>query len=64
VSAKITLNGKPADGEEGSDVASGRVTVDGNTLYELINQKEFRNGVIEITADEPGLEAYAFTFGS
>lgn len=65
VNAEIALNGKPVDGERGNDVTpSGRVTVEGNTLYELIDQKEFAAGVIEIRADEPGLEAYAFTFGS
>ncbi|MFI4957185.1 MAG: cytochrome c biogenesis protein DipZ [Gammaproteobacteria bacterium] len=52
---KITLilNGKPA----------GEITVDKHTLYQLVNQKEFQSGMLEIKADAPGLECYAFTFG-
>ena len=30
----------------------------------LVSQKEATSGVLEITAGEPGLEAYAFTFGN
>ena len=64
VTAEITLDGKPVGEEGGKDVSSSRVTVDGNTLYELVDQKEFGNGVLSIKADQPGLEAYAFTFGN
>ena len=32
-------------------------------LYELIYQQSPKNGLLEIEADVPGLEAYAFTFG-
>jgi hypothetical protein len=39
------------------------VTVIRNTLFELINQKESKRGLLEIESDAPGLEAYAFTFG-
>ena len=48
----------------GSVSPDGRVTVDANTLYELISREDFGSGVIEIKAAKPGLEAYAFTFGS
>ena len=41
----------------------GVVTVDRNTLYELIDQKTPKNSLLEIETDAPGLEAYAFTFG-
>jgi len=39
------------------------VTVGRNTLYELIDQQTPKSGLLEIEADAPGLEAYAFTFG-
>ncbi len=41
----------------------GTLTIDRHTLYELIDQKSPKNGLLEIKADAPGLEAYAFTFG-
>lgn len=37
--------------------------VDGHTLYTLVDQDAVKNGLLGITADSPGLEAYAFTFG-
>ncbi len=39
------------------------VTVTGHALYELVNQKEFANSLLEITPQAPGVEFYAFTFG-
>ncbi|MDD5241981.1 MAG: cytochrome c biogenesis protein DipZ [Sulfuricella sp.] len=59
----IRLNGKDVGGNAGKDAPVGMLTVERNTLYELINQKEPGNGLIEIQSDSPGLEAYAFTFG-
>ena len=61
--AEIRLNGKPAGMDAGTDAPSGQVNVIRNTLYELIDQKSPREGLIEIRSDSPGLEAYAFTFG-
>jgi hypothetical protein len=49
--------------DAGKDAPSGVVTVKRNTLYELINQKEPKRGLLEIESNTPGLEAYAFTFG-
>lgn len=62
--AEITLNGKPVGGNAGHDAPAGLVTVERNTLYELIDQHAMNGGVLEIRARQPGLEAYAFTFGS
>ncbi|MBI1174326.1 MAG: redoxin family protein [Sideroxydans sp.] len=62
--ASIRLNGKALDGNAGKDAPAGTVTVGRNTLYELIDQKTMHSGLLEIQAQEPGLEAYAFTFGS
>jgi cytochrome c biogenesis protein CcdA/thiol-disulfide isomerase/thioredoxin len=50
---KLKLNGKPA----------GEISVDRNTLYQLIEQPVAGAGLLEIETDAPGLEAYAFTFG-
>lgn len=64
VRAKITLNGKPVGSSAGSDAPDGVLTVDRHTLYELIHQQGATDGLLEITAESPGLEAYAFTFGA
>ncbi len=54
VTVELKLNGKP----------HGNITVDKHTLYTLIEQSEPKNGLLEIIANSPGLEAYAFTFGN
>jgi hypothetical protein len=64
VKAIITLNGDPLRDAAGKDAPGGSLTVKQHTLYELIAQKSPTNGMLEITATAPGLEAYAFTFGS
>jgi len=63
VRVSIRLNGKPVGSDAGKDAPGGVVTIDRNTLYELIDQKTPKNGLLEILSDSPGLEAYAFTFG-
>lgn len=64
VKASITLNGQPPTDGAGHDAPDGELSVSQHTLYELINQHEAKSGVLEITAQSPGLEAYAFTFGN
>lgn len=64
VQASLTLNGKPLGSLAGKDVQDGKLTVTGPTLYELVNQGDAGNGILEITAENPGLQAFAFTFGS
>jgi len=64
VSATLTLNGKPLGANAGKDVMDSAIRVTSHQLYRLVSQKETTSGVLEITASEPGLEAYAFTFGS
>ncbi len=59
----IKLNGEPVGNYAGKDVSGGAVTIERNTLYELIDQKYPKNSLLEIQADAPGVEAYAFTFG-
>lgn len=63
IKANIKLNGEPISTVAGKNAPGGIVTVDKNTLYELIDQNEVKNGLLEITTESPGLEAYAFTFG-
>ncbi len=60
---RVLLNGKPVDKEAGADVKGGVLTVNREALYELINQDNTKNGVLELQSDMPGLQAYAFTFG-
>jgi cytochrome c biogenesis protein CcdA/thiol-disulfide isomerase/thioredoxin len=62
--ASIKLNGVAAGGNAGKDAPQGTVTVERNTLYELIDQQAMKSGLLEIETNAPGLEAYAFTFGS
>ena len=63
IQATLSLNGKPVGGNAGKDAPGGVITVERNTLYELIDQQDFQNGLLEIKTDAPGLEVYAFTFG-
>jgi cytochrome c biogenesis protein CcdA/thiol-disulfide isomerase/thioredoxin len=63
IEATLTLNGEALGAKAGKDAPSGVLTVNENRLYELINQGKAHNGLLEIKTDEPGLEAYAFTFG-
>jgi cytochrome c biogenesis protein CcdA/thiol-disulfide isomerase/thioredoxin len=62
--ATIKLNGSAVAGNAGKDAPGGTVTVARNTLYQLIDQKTPGGGMLEIDSAQPGLEAYAFTFGS
>ena len=59
----IRLNGEAVGSHAGKDAPGGMVTIERNTLYELIDQKTPKNSQLEIQSDSPGLEAYAFTFG-
>jgi cytochrome c biogenesis protein CcdA/thiol-disulfide isomerase/thioredoxin len=63
VHVSLKLNGEAVGINAGKDAPAGAVTVQRNTLYELIDQKKSKNGLLEIRTDAPGLEAYAFTFG-
>lgn len=61
VEATLLLNGKTAS--LGKDAPAGKLRVEGHQLYELVSQPAFQNSLLELTANAPGLEAYAFTFG-
>ncbi len=60
----LLLNGKPIGDSAGLDAVNGHVEVNQHRLYELVNQSTAENGLLEIQVNQPGLEAYAFTFGN
>lgn len=62
--ASLTLDEKPLQGAAGKDAPDGMLTIRNHTLYELVNQGSVAQGLLTVTAESPGLEAYAFTFGS
>ncbi|WP_297505853.1 cytochrome c biogenesis protein DipZ [Ferrovum sp.] len=59
----LRLNSAAVGNNAGKDAPAGVLTVGRNTLYELIDQKQTKNGLLEIKSDTTGLEVYAFTFG-
>ncbi|MDE2029483.1 MAG: cytochrome c biogenesis protein DipZ [Alphaproteobacteria bacterium] len=63
IRATLKLNGTPIGNNAGKDAPGGTVTVDRYRLYELVSQPAVKDGILTLTADGPGLQAYAFTFG-
>ncbi|MFC5525095.1 cytochrome c biogenesis protein DipZ [Rhodanobacter ginsengisoli] len=62
---RVTIDGKPPGADHGMDTdADGNGTIDSQRLYQLVRQA---NGsgerLFEITFLDPGVQAYAFTFG-
>ena len=53
ITISIGLNGNPVK----------QMSVEQHKLYTIIDQQDVEEGQLEITVAEPGLEAYAFTFG-
>jgi cytochrome c biogenesis protein CcdA/thiol-disulfide isomerase/thioredoxin len=62
---KVTLDGTAPAEDHGSDAdASGAGTVQGHRLYQLIRQKgAVEDRTFEIEFLDPGVQAFAFTFG-
>jgi cytochrome c biogenesis protein CcdA/peroxiredoxin len=62
---KVTLDGQPPGAAHGMDTdAAGNGTVTGQRLYQLIRQQgAIGNRTFSIEFLDPGVEAYAFTFG-
>jgi len=62
---RVTLDGAPVGDARGADLApDGTGTVTAQRLYQLIRQNgPVRERVFEIEFLDPGVEAYAFTFG-
>ncbi|CAM0999327.1 Cytochrome c biogenesis protein CcdA [Rhodanobacter sp. Root179] len=62
---RVTIDGKPPGADHGMDTdADGNGTIDSQRLYQLVRQA---NGsgerLFEITFLDPGVQAFAFTFG-
>lgn len=64
ISIRLLLNGKPIGRSGGKAVKDDKVMIEKSSLYELVHLESFDSGILEIQADAPGLNAYAFTFGS
>jgi cytochrome c biogenesis protein CcdA/thiol-disulfide isomerase/thioredoxin len=62
---RVTIDGAPPGNDHGADVdADGRGVVSSERLYQLIRQSgEIKDRVFEIEFLDPGVQAYAFTFG-
>lgn len=62
---QVTLDGKPPGEDHGADIdAEGNGTVTDTRLYQLVRQAgTVRERLFEIRFLDPGVEAYAFTFG-
>ena len=61
---KVELNGQKVVDAKGSDVTNSQITVTNNRLYSIIAYDHPNDGILELTATEPGLEIYTFTFGN
>lgn len=59
------LDGKPLDSSKyGSDVTeNGKTITSDSRLYNIINDSNPANHVLEIQVEKPGFEIYTFTFG-
>jgi cytochrome c biogenesis protein CcdA/thiol-disulfide isomerase/thioredoxin len=62
---RVTIDGKPPGNDHGMDTdADGNGTVTGERLYQLIRQKgDVADHTFAIEFLDPGVRAYAFTFG-
>ena len=64
VKITIMLDGKPITTGRGADVAAdGTVTIQENRLYKLVEGSDYGEHTLEIIVNNPGLQAYTFTFG-
>jgi thiol-disulfide isomerase/thioredoxin len=64
VKVTVLLDGKPISAGRGSDVsADGTVTIQENRLYKLVEGSDYGEHTLEIIVNNPGLQAYTFTFG-
>lgn len=62
---RVTIDGKAPGADHGSDIdAEGRGTVTGQRLYQLVRQQgPARERTFAIEFLDPGVQAFAFTFG-
>jgi cytochrome c biogenesis protein CcdA/thiol-disulfide isomerase/thioredoxin len=62
---KVFIDGNPISASmSGSDVLSGEVILDRDRLYNLVNLRgKFGQHILRLEFENPGIEAFAFTFG-
>ena len=62
---RVTIDGAPPGDSHGTDVdAGGQGVVTGQRLYQLVRQSgAIADHTFEIRFLDPGVQAYAFTFG-
>lgn len=62
---QVTIDGRPPGADHGTDTdADGKGTVTSTRLYQLVRQSgEVEARTFEVRFLDPGVEAYAFTFG-
>jgi Thioredoxin like C-terminal domain len=62
---RVTIDGAPPGDSHGTDVdADGQGVVTGQRLYQLVRQSgAIADHTFEIRFLDPGVQAYAFTFG-
>jgi cytochrome c biogenesis protein CcdA/thiol-disulfide isomerase/thioredoxin len=65
VKIRVLRDGKPLPAvERGADVdENGEATIQAQRLYKLIEGADYSQHTIEIEVENPGLQAYTFTFG-
>lgn len=60
IKVKVVLT----DEQSGKKLQESSILVDKYSIYELISEKKFISGYLQIIASEPGVKVYTFTFGS
>lgn len=64
VTATILIDGKPIPAAwQGADVQNGILTIQGSRLYSLFSSSLMGQHRIDILFNQPGAQAYTFTFG-
>lgn len=63
VKLKVLLNGKRLLVGKGKDVKDSSILVNKHSIYEVVSQKQFGSGYLQVTATEPGVVVYTYTFG-
>lgn len=64
IRVKLLLNGRMISTEKGKDVFNSSINVNKHSIYELVVLPHFADGLLQLTATEPGLAVYTFTFSS
>ncbi|ARG98125.1 cytochrome c biogenesis protein DipZ [Legionella micdadei] len=64
IRVQVLLNGKPLVNNQGKEVKNSSILVNRDSIYEVVNNKQFTSGLLQIITTEPGVEIYTFTFGN